>query len=170
MDTEFSLSIIPYRNSLMPQVRSLIFKIMPWRNYWILYYIIIIIIIIIMIIISVVPFTANSGTKAAILPKGRPSIANKGTLVAVLLGMNRCGCFPLLSAPHSLLSIWTNLKRSEKIPGASTRRWGVWIWVTGPSALHRNSPQGLNISSISVFDQIRDPKIPITIRPYTRPV
>ena len=35
-----------------------------------------------------------------------------------LLGMNRCGSFPLLSAPHSLFSIWTNLKRSENIPGA----------------------------------------------------
>ena len=26
--------------------------------------------------------------------------------------MNRCGSFPLLSAPHSLFSIWTNLKSS----------------------------------------------------------
>ena len=45
--------------------------------------------------------------------------------------MNRCGIFPLLSAPHSLFSIWTNLKRSEKIPGAPTR-WGEWIWLLGP--------------------------------------
>ena len=44
------------------------------------------------------------------------------TQVAVLLGMNRCGSFPLLSAPHSLFTIRTNLKRSEKIPGAPTRR------------------------------------------------
>ena len=29
----------------------------------------------------------------------------------------------------------------------------------------QNSSQGLNINSISVFDQIRDPEIPITIRP-----
>ena len=78
--------------------------------------------------------------------------------------MNRCGSFPLLSAPHSLFSIWTNLKRSEKIPGAPTRRWGEWIWLTGPSGLHRNSPQELNISSIRVFVQIRDPEIPITLR------
>ena len=35
---------------------------------------------------------------------------------------------------------------------------GELIWLTGPSRLHRNSPQGLNISSIRVFDQIRDPK------------
>ena len=69
--------------------------------------------------------------------------------------------FPLLSAPHSLFSIWTHLKRSEKIPGAPTWRWGEWIWLTGPSGLHRNSPQGLNISFIRVFDQIRDPEIPI---------
>ena len=78
--------------------------------------------------------------------------------------MNRCGSFPLLSAPHTIFSIWTNLKRYEKFPGAPTRRWGEWIWLTGPSGLHRNSAQGLNITSITVFDQIRDPEIPITVR------
>ena len=123
------------------------------------------------IIISVLPkgrsFTANSGTKAAIPPKGRSSIANSGTQVAVLLGMNRCGSFPLLSAPHSLFSIWSSLKRSVKILGAPTWRWGEWIWLTGPSGLHRNSPQGLNISSIRVFDQIRDLEIPITLCPHS---
>ena len=31
-------------------------------------------------------FTANSGTKAAILPKGRSSIANSGTQIADLVG------------------------------------------------------------------------------------
>ena len=41
--------------------------------------------------------TANSGTKAAVLPKDSFSTANPGTKVAVLLGMNRCGSFPLLS-------------------------------------------------------------------------
>ena len=71
--------------------------------------------------------------------------------VAVLLGMNKCGNFPLLSSSHSLFSIWTDLKRSEKIPGASMWRWGERIWLTGSSGLHRNSPQGLNISSIGVF-------------------
>ena len=79
--------------------------------------------------------------------------------------MNRCCSFPLLSAPHSLISIWTNLKRSEKIPGPSMRRCGEWICLTGPSGLHRNSPHGLNISSIRVFDQIRNPEIPMTLRP-----
>ena len=107
-------------------------------------------------IISVLPkgrsFSANTGTRAAILPKDRSSIANSGTLVAVLLGMNRCGSFPLISATHSLFSIWTNLKKSEKIPGAPTRRWGEWICLTGPSGLHRNSPQGLNISYIRAFN------------------
>ena len=62
-----------------------------------------------LIIISVVPkgrsFTAHSGTKAAVLPKGRISTANSGTKVAVLLGINRCGSFPLLYAPLSLFSI-----------------------------------------------------------------
>ena len=40
-------------------------------------------------------FTGNSGTKAAVLPKGRSSTANSGTKFTVLLGMNRCGNFLL---------------------------------------------------------------------------
>ena len=79
-------------------------------------------------------------------------------------GLNRCSSFPLLSTSHSLSTIWTDLKSSEKIPGALTWKWGEWIWRTGPSWLHRNSPQELNISCIRVFDQIRDPEIPI-LRP-----
>ena len=108
-------------------------------------------------------FTGNLGIKVAVLSKGRFSTANSGTKVAVLLGINRCGSFPLLSTPHSLFSTWTDLRRSEKIPGAPTLRWGECIWLTGPSRLHRNSPQRLNVSSIRVFDLIRDPEIPITL-------
>ena len=33
------------------------------------------------------------------------------------------------------------------------------------SGLHRNSPQGLNIYSIRVFDQTKDPEIPIIFPP-----
>ena len=61
-------------------------------------------------------FTANSGTKVAIMPKCRSSNANSGTQVAVLLGMNRCGSFPLLFAPPlSLVSEQTlkDLKKSQ---------------------------------------------------------
>ena len=106
-------------------------------------------------------FTANSGTKAAVLPKGRSSTANSRTKVAVLLGMNRCGSFPLLSTPHSLFSIWTDLKWFEEIPGAPAWRWGDWIWLTGPSGLQRNSTQGLNIISTTLM--IRDSEIPIIL-------
>ena len=81
------------------------------------------------------------------------------------IGVDRCGSFSLFSARHSLFIIWTDVKRSEKIPGAPTWRWGERIWLTGPSGLHRNSPQGLNIGSIRVFDQIRDLEIPINLRP-----
>ena len=87
-------------------------------------------------------FTANSSTKAAVLSKGRSSTVNSGIEVAVLLGINRCGSFPLLSAPHSLFSIWTNLKRSQKIPGAASWKWGERIWRSGSSRLPRNSPKG----------------------------
>ena len=96
--------------------------------------------------------------------EGRSSTANSGTKAAVLPGMNGCGSFPLLSTLHSLFSIWTELKRYEKIRGAPMRRWGEWIWITGPSGIHRNSPQGLNISYIRVFDRIRDPEISTTLR------
>ena len=54
-------------------------------------------------------FTANSGTMAAVLTKGRSSTANSGTKVAVLLGMNRCGSLPLLSAlkdPHCFANVY----------------------------------------------------------------
>ena len=109
-------------------------------------------------------FAANTGTKAPVLPKSRSSTAISGKRkVVVLLGMNRCG-YPLLSAPHSLFSIRTDLIRSENIPGAPTRKWGEWIWLTATSGLHRNSPQGLNFSTIRVFDQIRDPETPINVR------
>ena len=105
-------------------------------------------------------FYCNTGTKIAVLSKGRSSTGNSGTKVAVLLGINRCGSFPLLSAPHSLFSIWTDLERSENIPGTE------WIWLFGPYRLHQNIPQGLNISSIKVFEQIRDPEIPSTLCPH----
>ena len=35
---------------------------------------------------------------------------------------------------------------------------GVDLAITGPSGLHRNSPQRLNVSSLRVFNQIRDPE------------
>ena len=56
--------------------------------------------------------------------------------------MNRCGSFPLLSAPHPLFGIWIDLKISEKLPEAPMWRWGEWIWLTEPSGLHRKSLRG----------------------------
>ena len=108
----------------------------------------------------------TSGTKGAVLPKDMSSTANSGTEVAVSLGINGCGSFPLLSVPHSLFGIWRDLKTFEKIQGAPTWRWREWIWLTGLSGLHRNSPQKLNIGSIRVFDQVTDLKIPITFALY----
>ena len=61
-------------------------------------------------------FIANSGTKAAVLPKGRSSTANSRNRVAVLLGRNRFGNFPLISAPTLSLAseqIVKDLKRSQ---------------------------------------------------------
>ena len=64
-----------------------------------------------------------------------------------------------------LFSIWTDFKRSEKIPEAPAWRWGEWIWLAEPSGVHRNTSQGSYTSSIRVFEQIRYPEIPITLRP-----
>ena len=79
-------------------------------------------------------FTANSGTNAAVLPKGRSSTPNSGIKVAVLLGMNVCGSFPLFSAPHiSLASEQTlkDLKWSQGLPrGGEESGFGCWALRT----------------------------------------
>ena len=72
----------------------------------------------------------NLGCNSA---EGRSSTANSGTKAVVLPEIDRCGSFPLLSVPHSLFSIRTVLKISEKIPGAPTWRWGEEIWLTAHS-------------------------------------
>ena len=98
--------------------------------------------------------------RLAVLPKAVLPPQTQEPRLQFYQGLNRCDSFPLISAPHSLFSFWTDLKRSGKIPGAPTRRWGEWIWLTGLSGLHQNSPQGFNISSIRDCDQIRDSEIP----------
>ena len=89
-------------------------------------------------------FHCKLRNQGCISAKDRSSIANLGNKAAILLGMIGYGSFPLLCAQHSLLSVWTNLKRSEKLPGAPTWRSEEWIWLTGPFGLHRNSPRELN--------------------------
>ena len=63
----------------------------------------------------------------SVLPKSRSSTANSGTRVAVLLGINRCVCFPLLSvcyinttviSPRAGLSLQTQKSRLEFCPKA----------------------------------------------------
>ena len=117
----------------------------------------------IIIIIIVLPKGRSFTASAAVLPKAGFPPHTQDPRLPFYQGLNRYSSFPLLSAPHTLFSIWTDFKRSEKIPGAPTWRWGEWIWLIGPSGLHRNSTQGLNISSIRVFNQIRDLEITITL-------
>ena len=85
--------------------------------------------------------------------------------------MNRCGSFPLLSASYSLFSIWTDLKRSEEIPGAPTWRWGEWIWLTGPSGLRRNSLTNWLSRNPEVHYRpyISPPSVPIFSKSYLIP-
>ena len=62
-------------------------------------------------------FTASSSIKAADLPKDRSSTTNSGTRFAVLLGMNRCGSFSLISAPYSSLASEQILKDLKRLQG-----------------------------------------------------
>ena len=106
---------------------------------------------------------SNKGCSSA---EGNSSTANSETKIAVLLVMNMCSSFLLLSTPSlSLSSEQTSkdLKRSQGPQGGGGERE---FGITGPSGLHRYSPEGLNISCIRVFDHIRDLEIPITLRPF----
>ena len=85
------------------------------------------------------------------LPKKIPPPQTQEQGLQFYQELNRCGSFPLLCAPHSLFCIWTDLKRSWKIPGSPAWWRGDWISLTGPSGLHWNSPEGFNISSIRGF-------------------
>ena len=78
-----------------------------------------------------------------------------------LIGAVASRCFP-----HPTVSLASQQTLKDLKRGAPTWRSGECIWLTEHSGLHRNSPQGLNISSIRVFDQVRDPEIPITLRPH----
>ena len=74
-------------------------------------------------------FTTSSGTKTAVLLKGRSSTANSGNKIAVLIEMNRCGSFTLLSANHSLLSIWKIWKdprgTNEEVRRVDLANWAL---------------------------------------------
>ena len=98
-------------------------------------------------------------------PRAGPSLQMQEPRLQFYQGLNRDGSFLLLPAPHSFFSIWTDLKKSEKIPGLPMWRWGEWIWVTGPSGLQWNSAQWLKNQFHLGFDEIRDLLIPITLRP-----
>ena len=67
------------------------------------------------IIMSVLPkgryFSANAGISSSV--QSRSSTANSGTKVAVLLGINRCSSFILLSAPTLSLACEQTLKDSR---------------------------------------------------------
>ena len=105
-------------------------------------------------------FTASAGTKAAVLSKtGLPPQTQEPRLqfYQEWIGAVHSHCF---LHPTLTLASEQTLK-PEKTSGAPM--WGEWIWLTGSSGLHQNSPQGFNISSIRVFDQIRDSEIPVIL-------
>ena len=73
--------------------------------------------------------------------------ARPQTAVARDLGLpagRQAGHYTHAASKHSLplFSIWRDLKISEKILRVPMWRWGVWIWLTGPSGLHRNHHSG----------------------------
>ena len=67
------------------------------------------------------PSLQTQEPRPAVLLKGRSSTANLGTQAAVLLGMDKCGSFPLLSASHSLFSI-SSKNVCERINQAKYKR------------------------------------------------
>ena len=70
-------------------------------------------------------------------------------------------CFP---QPKLSLASEQTLKDLKNPRGTNaTWRWGEWIWLTGPSELHRNSPERLNISFVIVLtrSEIRKSQSPL---------
>ena len=68
-----------------------------------------------------------------------------------------------LCFPHPTLSLASQQTlKDPRGTNVEARRVNLVNWAL---RIHRNSPQVLNISSTRVFDQIRDPEIPITLCP-----
>ena len=80
---------------------------------------------------------------------GLPSQIQEPRLV-FYKGLNRCDSFGLLSAPHSLFSIGTGLKRSEKIP----RGTNVEVrWVDLASWALRTSPKFITGVKLYIYKE-----------------
>ena len=111
-------------------------------------------------------FTASTGIQAAVLPKGRSSTQTQEpgcSFTRDWMGAVASRCF--LHRAVSLASEQT-LKDLWRSQGQPTWRWGEWIWLTGPSGLHRNSPQGLNISSNRILTRTEIRKCQSPCAPY----
>ena len=92
------------------------------------------------------------------------STANSGTRAAVLPGMNRCGSFSLLSHHTLFLASEQTLKDLKDPRGTNVevRRMYLANWAL------QTSPKftiGAKYQFHQRFHQIRDPEIPITLRP-----
>ena len=104
-------------------------------------------------------FTASVGCTSA---EGRSSSTSSGNWLQFTrdwTGEVVSRCFP-----HLILSLVSEQTLKDQKRSQGHQRGVERNLLTGPSGLHRNSSQGLNISSIRVFDQIRDPEILITLR------
>ena len=62
-------------------------------------------------------FVASAGTWAAVLPKTGLPLKTQEPRLQFFQGLNRFGSFPLLSAPHSLFSIWIDFKDLKRSQG-----------------------------------------------------
>ena len=72
--------------------------------------------------------------------------------------------------PHPTLLLAFELTLTVLKSPRSTSFGGGWIWLTGSSGLHRNSPQVLNISSIMILitSEIRKSQSPFAPIPSER--
>ena len=78
------------------------------------------------------PSLQTQAPRLQFCPKSGLPLQTPEPRFAVLLGLNRCGSFPLLSAPHSLFSIWTNLKRSQGHQRGGEESLANWALRTSP--------------------------------------
>ena len=116
---------------------------------------------------SVLPegrYTTSAGTQAAVLPKAGLPPQTQESRLQLYQALNRCGKFPLLA--HLTLSLTSEqtLKYLKYSRGTSVevRRVNVanWTLLTSPKFT-----TGVKYQFHWGFDQIRDPKIPITLLP-----
>ena len=85
-----------------------------------------------------------------------------------ILGINRCSSFPLLSAPHSLSLASEQALKYLKISHGPQRggKESEFGYMGHPDFIEIHHRSWISVPS-GLFDQIRYPEIPVTLRPLS---